>query len=99
VRAAGVVDARGCAGQGLELGQGGGLGGLGAEPVLHGLLEPLDLALGLGVARLAVLLPDAEAPKLVFQGVAAAPATGRAGGEDHAVEFLSGVKQFGGAGS
>jgi hypothetical protein len=59
VRAAGgVVDAGQGAEQGLELGEGGGLARLGAEPVLHGLLEPPGLALGLGVARLAVLLPD-----------------------------------------
>jgi hypothetical protein len=38
-----------------------GWAGLGAEPVLHRLLEPLDLALGLGVVRLAVLLLDPQA--------------------------------------
>ena len=65
--------------------EGGGLVRLGAEPVFHRLLEPLDLALGLGVVRLAVLLLDAEAAQLVLEGVAAAAAAGQAGGEDHAV--------------
>ena len=68
VRAAGVVDGSERAGQGLQLGQGGGLAGLGAEPVLHRLLEPFDFALGLGVVRLAVLLGDAEAAQLVLPG-------------------------------
>ena len=34
--------------QGLEVGDGGGLVGLGAQPLLHGLLESFDLVLGLG---------------------------------------------------
>ena len=85
MRPAGVVDAGEGVQQGLELGEGGGLVRLGAEPVLHGLLEALDLALGLGVVRLAVLLLDAEAAQLVLEGVAAAFAAGQAGGEDHAV--------------
>jgi hypothetical protein len=42
-------------------------------------------ALGLGVVRLAVLLGDPEAAQFVLEGVAAAPAAGQAGGEDHAV--------------
>jgi hypothetical protein len=71
VRAAGVADDGERAGQGLQVSQGGGLDGLGAEPVLHGLLESLHLALGLGVVRLAVLLGDAEAAQLGLQGVAA----------------------------
>ena len=95
VRPPGVVDAGEGVEQGLELGEGGGLAGLGAEPVLQGLLEPLGRALGLGVVRLAVLLGDAEAAQFVFQAVAAAFAAGQAGGEDHAVEFLIGVKWFG----
>jgi hypothetical protein len=69
----------------LELGEGGGLGRLGAEPFLEGLLESLDLALGLGVVRLAVLLGDPEAAELGFQGVASALAAGQPGGEDHPV--------------
>ena len=47
--------------EGLQLAEGGGLGVLGAEPFLGGLLEALDLAPGLRVIRLAVLLPDAQA--------------------------------------
>ena len=69
----------------LELGEGGGLAGLGPEPVLHGLLESFDFPLGLGVVRLAVLLLDPEAAQFVLEGVAAAAAAGQAGGEDHAV--------------
>ena len=48
VRAFGVAGAGEGAGQGLQLGDRGGLGLLGAEPFLGGLLEPLDFALGLG---------------------------------------------------
>ena len=69
----------------LQLAEGGWLARLGAEPVLHGLLEALDLALGLGVAGLAVLLGDAQAAQLVLEGVAAALAARQAGREDHAV--------------
>jgi hypothetical protein len=47
---------------------------VGGQPFLQGLLEPLDLALGLGVVRPAVLLPDSEAAQFVLQGVAAAAA-------------------------
>ena len=71
--------------EGLELGEGGGLEGLGAEPLLQGLLEPLDFALGLRVVRLAVLLPDAQAAQFGLEGVAAAFAAGEPGGEDHPV--------------
>jgi hypothetical protein len=49
-------------GEGVELGlQAGEVsgGGLGGEPFLDGLLEPLDLALGLRVVGLAVLLVHA----------------------------------------
>ena len=82
MRALGAGDAGEGVQQGLELGEGGGLGRLGVEPVLHGLLEALRFALGLGVVRLAVLLGDPEAAQLVLQGVAAALAAGQAGGED-----------------
>ena len=58
VGSAGVVDLGELIEQGLQLGEGGGLSGLGAEPLLEGLLEPLDFALGLGMVRLAVLLGD-----------------------------------------
>ncbi len=51
-----VVDPREDIQQGLQLGEVVGLGILGGEPFLQGLLEPLGLALGLGVIRLAVLL-------------------------------------------
>ena len=58
VRPGGVVEAGELVEEGLQAGQVSGLGGLGAEPFLEGLLEPFDLALGLGVVGLAVLLPD-----------------------------------------
>jgi hypothetical protein len=61
VRPAGVVVVGEGVQQGLQLGQAGGLGGLGAEPFLQGLLEPFNFALGLRVAGLAVLLGDAQA--------------------------------------
>jgi len=80
-----VADAGEGVQEGLELGEDGGLGGLGAEPVLEGLLEPLHLPLGLRVVRLPVFLPDSEAAQFGFQAVAAAPAAGEPGGEDHAV--------------
>ena len=69
----------------MELGEGGGLGGLGAQPVLQGLLEPFDLALGLRVVRLAVLLGDVPAAQFVLEAVAAAFAARQAGGEHHPV--------------
>ena len=71
--------------QGLELGDGGGLVGLGAQPFLQGLLEPFDLAAGGGVVGAGVLLGDAEAAEFGLEAVAAAAAAGEAGGEDHAV--------------
>ncbi len=83
VRAFGVVGAGERVEQGLELGGRGGLRVLGAEPFLGRLLEPLDLALGLWMVRLAVFLGDAEAAELGFQAVAAALAAGEPGGEDH----------------
>jgi len=45
-----VADAREGVQQGLQLVKGRGLGRLGGEPVLQGLLEPLGLALGLGLS-------------------------------------------------
>jgi len=56
--------------QGLELGEGGGLDGLAGEPVLQGLLESFDLALGLRVVAAPVLLPDAEGGEFVLERVA-----------------------------
>jgi hypothetical protein len=69
----------------LQVAEGRRLVRLGAEPVLHRLLEPLDFPLGLGVVRLAVLLLDPGAAQLVLEGVVAALAAGQAGGEDHPV--------------
>ena len=62
---------------------------LGAQPLLHGLLEALDLALGLGVVGASVLLVDAEDDQLTLEGVGAVQ---ESGGEDQAVEFLADVK-------
>jgi hypothetical protein len=70
---------------GLQLGEGGRLGRLGSQPVLQGLLEALDFALGLGVIRLAVLLRDAEVAQLGFQGVAATPAAGEPDSKDQPI--------------
>jgi len=72
----------------LELGDGRGRV-LFAQPPLQGLVEPLDLALGLGVVGLAVLDGDAQGGEL---GLEAAAAVAELGGEDAAVEFLSDVK-------
>ena len=69
----------------LQLVVGGRLLGLGAQPLLHRLLEALDLAAGGGVVGAGVLLVDVEAAELGLQTVAAALAAGEAGGEDHAV--------------
>ena len=52
------------------------------EPALQGLVEALDLALGLGMARCPVLLADAEIGEQVLEAVAAA---GEAAGVDGAV--------------
>ena len=66
---------------GLQFGEGGGRWLLG-EPLLQGLVEAFDLALGLRVAGVAVLLLDPQGGEQVFEGVAAA---GEAGGVDRAV--------------
>ena len=58
MRPAGVVELDELIEQGLQLGEGGGLLGLGSEPFFEGLLEPFDFALGLRVVGLAVLLRD-----------------------------------------
>ena len=52
---------------------------LGGEPAFEGLVEAFDLALGLRVAGVAVLLVDAELAEKVFKAVAAA---GESGGVD-----------------
>ena len=80
---------------GLQAGEGGG-GWLLEQPVLQGLLESFDLALGLRVTGPPVLLGDAQVAQLVLEPVAAAFAAGEPGGVDVAVEFLTDVKQFGG---
>ena len=85
VRSAGVVVGDEGVEQGLQLGDGGGLVGLGSEPVLHRLLDAFDFAAGGGVVGPAVLLLDVELSEFCFEAVAAASAAGEAGGEDHAV--------------
>lgn len=71
----------------LELRDGGGLFGLGSEPLLQGLLEPFDFAAGGRVAGSGVLLDHVPGPKLDFEAVAASSAseTCQAGCVDHAV--------------
>ena len=71
--------------EGLQVGDGGGLIGLRAQPFLHRLLEPFDLAAGGGVVGRGVLLGHVQAAQFAFEGVAAAAAAGRPGGEHHAV--------------
>ena len=61
-----------------KAGQGGG-GRLCGEPAFLGLVEPFDLALGLGVERMPVLLGDAQGGQQVLEGVAAAAEAGGAG--------------------
>jgi hypothetical protein len=78
-----LVDER--VGQGLQLGDGAGLDGLSAEPLLQGLLEPFDLAAGRGVVGSGVLLHDAQAAELDLQGGAATTAAGEPDGVDHPV--------------
>jgi hypothetical protein len=53
------------------------------------LVEALDLALGLRMVGVAVLLGDAEVGEQVFEAVAAA---GETRGVDRSVEFLTDVK-------
>ena len=60
----------------LELGEGVG-GRLAREPALQRLVEALDLALGLGMARRSVLLADAEVGEQVLEAVAAPGAARR----------------------
>ncbi len=77
-----VVDAGEAVQLGLQFGHGGG-GWLSGEPALQGLVEALDLALGLGMAGMAVLLRNAEVGEQVFEAVAAA---GEAGSVDRAID-------------
>jgi hypothetical protein len=60
-------------------------GRAGCAATAWGLLEAFDLAAGGRVVGSGVLLGDAQAAQLGFQGVAAAFAAGEAGGEHHAV--------------
>lgn len=60
----------------LEVGEGVG-GRLGAEPAFEGLVESFDLALGLWVAGMAVLLGDREVGEQVFEAVTSAAGIGR----------------------
>lgn len=87
VRAAVVVFLDELIQQRLQVLDGGWLMLLGLEPVLHRLLEPFDLALGLGVRGGAVLLHDVAGAQFRFEGVAAssAPVAGVLDSEDHAV--------------
>jgi hypothetical protein len=62
----------------LQAGQGGG-GRLPVQPAFLGLVEPLDLALGLRVKRSAVLLRDGEGCEQVLEGVP--PAAGPGGAD------------------
>ena len=62
-----VVDGHELVQELLQLDQVGGLVGLGAQPPLQGLLEPLDLAAGGGLVRAAVLLLDLAAAQLGLQ--------------------------------
>jgi hypothetical protein len=61
------------------------------EPAFEGLVEPLDLALGLWVAGAAVLLGDPQGREQVLEGVLAA---GESCGVDASVEFLRDVKRL-----
>ncbi len=71
--------------------------GLLGEPAFEGLVESFDLALGLGVAGVAVLLGDSEEGEEVFEGVLPAA---EAGGVDAAVvgQGRGGVSVFLGGG-
>jgi len=71
----------------LEFGDRGRLAGLGAEPLLHRLLEPLGHAAGGGVCGAALLLDDVAPTEFGFEGVLAALASvsGQSDGVDHAV--------------
>ena len=83
---------------GLQFGDGVGAG-LAGEPAFEGLVEAFDLAAGGGVVGGGVDLDDAQVVQFCFQGVAAAFAAGKAGGEHHAVVGQCGVRDaMGGSG-
>jgi hypothetical protein len=63
------------AAEGIELGlqfSEGARHRLALQPALQGLLEALDLALRLGMAGVAILLPDAQVGEQVLEAVAPA---------------------------
>jgi hypothetical protein len=53
--------------EGLSLADRGGLFGLGGEPLLHSLLESLDLAAGNGVVGTGVLLENTESAQFELE--------------------------------
>src|SRR4051794_11897912 len=69
----------------LELGDSGGLCGVGAQPLFEGLVGAFDLPAGGGVIGSRVLLADTECSKFGLEAVAAPASAGEARGEDHAV--------------
>ncbi len=71
--------------EGLQLGGRGWLDRLGAQPLLHGLLEAFDLAAGGGVVGVGVLLHHVQAAQFDFEAGAPAAAAGESGGVDHPV--------------
>ena len=71
--------------QALQLVGGAGLLGLGAEPVLHRLLEAFDLAAGGGVVGPGVLLHDVQSAQFGLEVGSAAAAAGEPYGVDHPV--------------
>ena len=66
---------------------------LAAEPFLQGLMEPLNLSLGLRVARGPVFLRDFQGVQEGLEAVAAAFAAGEAGGIDQTVVRQGGSRQ------
>ncbi len=81
VAALGVVDDAEGVEEFLEFGQGGWVGSCG-QPAFEGLVEAIDLSLGLGVAGVAVALGDAQGGQESFEVVVAA---GESRGVDRAV--------------
>lgn len=73
--------------QGLQC---GGLVWLGAEPLLHRLLEAFDFARRGGMVRAAVPLNDVKASEFAFECVAAGPAGEPGGGGTSLHEVLGG---------
>ena len=78
---------------GLQPADGGG-GVVAGEPFFEGLVEALDLAAGLRVVGAAVSEGYPQRGEFAFERDPAAAAV--EAGEDRTIEFLSGVKEFGG---